>query len=155
MPATHYLAFTLLHATPTGQKPPAGSQEPVRAPGWLGPSTLPRIRVPRVHLPTMRTVPSAGWPALLATLSSPLTTNLSDLLFGDVPVALQVLARTTGCLAVPTARDAFLTARKSCASITCCRYVRRTAIIAAGVALPRPTEGLTLGLAVSGGDSGS
>ena len=55
-------------------------------------------------------MPNAGWPALLASLSFPLTTNLSDLLFGDVPATLQVLALTAGCLAVPTARDALPTA---------------------------------------------
>ena len=39
----------------------------------------------------------------------PLTTNLSYLLFDDVPAAPQVLAGTAGCLAVPTTCDVFLT----------------------------------------------
>jgi len=56
-----------------------------------------RIRAARVGLPTVRTMPNAGWPALLAALSFPLTANLSDLLFGDV------------------ARDAFLTVRPKAA----------------------------------------
>jgi len=106
-------------------------------------------------LPTVRTMPNASCPALLAALSFPLTTNLSNLLFGDVPTALQVLARTAGCLTVPTARDAFLTARKSHAPTTCRRCARRTTISPAAVALPRPTEGLTFSLAGGGGDSGS
>ncbi|KAH9961800.1 hypothetical protein BC827DRAFT_1201948 [Russula dissimulans] len=53
---------------------------------------------------------NAGWPTLLAALSFFLTTNLSDPLFGDVLRALQALARAAGCLALPTPRDAFLTA---------------------------------------------
>ena len=53
---------------------------------------------------------NAGWPALLAALSFLLTTNLSDSIFGDVLGALQTLARAARCLALPTPRDAFLTA---------------------------------------------
>jgi len=52
----------------------------------------------------------AKWPALLAALSFLLTTNLSDPLFRDVLGAQPALARTAGCLALPTPPDAFLTA---------------------------------------------
>ncbi|KAI0304868.1 hypothetical protein BC826DRAFT_965189 [Russula brevipes] len=58
----------------------------------------------------MRVMLNAGRPALLAALSFLLTTNPSDLLFGDVLGALQVLARAAGFLALPAPRDAFLTA---------------------------------------------
>jgi len=92
------------------QKPPAGSPEPMYAPGPLNPSTLPESEPTRVGLQTVRAMLNAGWHALLAALSFLLTTNLSDPLFGNVLGALQALARTAGCLALPTPRDAFLTA---------------------------------------------
>jgi hypothetical protein len=53
---------------------------------------------------------NTGLPALRAVLSFLLTTNLSDPIFDDVLGALQTLARAAGCLALPTPRDAFLTA---------------------------------------------
>jgi hypothetical protein len=55
---------------------------------------------------------NAGWPALLAAHSFLLTTNLSDSIFGGRPTvgALQTLARAAGRLALPTPRDAFLSA---------------------------------------------
>jgi len=53
---------------------------------------------------------NAEWPALFAALSFLLTNNLYDLLFGDFLGALQAFAYTARCLALPTPRDAFLTA---------------------------------------------
>jgi len=47
---------------------------------------------------------------LCSSLVKPFITNLSDPLFGKILDALQLLARTAGCLALPTPRDAFLTA---------------------------------------------
>jgi len=154
VPGTHSpaLAFTLSTHHPR-------SLLPDRRSPYVHQSRLAHRRYPNPSrprgLPTVRTMPNANCPALLAALSFPLTTNLYNLLFDDVPTALQVLARTAGCLTVPTARDAFLTARKSHAPTTCRRCARRTTISPAAVALPRPTEGLTFSLAGGGGDSGS
>ncbi|KAF8260132.1 hypothetical protein EI94DRAFT_1749458 [Lactarius quietus] len=102
------------------QKPPAGSTEPVRAPGALDPSTLPDTEPARAGLLTVCAMLNAG--SILPARYEP-----SDALFGDVLGALQSLARAAGCLALPTPRDAFLTAL-------------------AKAALP-PRVGLTLGLA--------
>ena len=71
------------------QNPPVGSPEPVRTPGQLDPSMLPESEPARVGLQTVRAMVSAVWPALFATFSFLLTTNLSDPLFGDVLGALQ------------------------------------------------------------------
>ncbi|KAH9955063.1 hypothetical protein BC827DRAFT_1271999 [Russula dissimulans] len=98
-----------LYNTLAVQKPPSGSSEPVRARGPLDPSTLPETEPARVGLQSVRAMLNAGWSALLAALSF-FTTTLSDLLFGDVLGALQALAQAAGCLALPTPRDAFLTA---------------------------------------------
>ena len=144
-----------LYNTLAVQKPPAGSSEPVRAPGALDPSTLPESEPARVGLQTVRAMVNAGWPAMLAALSFLLTTNLSDPLFGDVLGALQALARTAGCLALPTPRDAFLTALAKAAL--------PPRVVAAldepqGQQAPRSPvslEGLTLGLAGSSGGGGS
>ena len=90
---------------------------------------------------------NAGWPALLAALSFLLNTNLSDALFGDVLGALQSLSRAAGCLALPTPRDAFLTALAKAA-------LPSRVVAALDDTPPTPSarspvslEGLTLGLA--------
>jgi len=145
-----------LYNTLAVQKRPAGSPEPVRAPGPLDPSTLPESEPARVGLQTVRAMLNAGWPALLAALSFLLTTNLSDPLFGDVLGALQALARTAGCLALPTPRDAFLTALAKAALPP--RVVAALDEPPQAQQTPRSPvslEGLTLGLAGSGGGSGS
>ena len=94
---------------------------------------------------------NAGWPALLAALSFLLSTNLSDALFGDVLGALQSLARAAGCLALPTPRDAFLTALAKAA-------LPSRVVAALDDTPPTPSarspvslEGLTLGLAGTAG----
>ena len=137
------------------QKPPAGSAEPVRAPCLLDPSTLPESEPACVGLQTVHAMINAGWPALLAALSFLLTTNLSDPLFGDVLGALQALARTAGCLALPTPRDAFLTALAKAALPP--RVVAALDEPSQGQAPRSPVslEGLTLGLEGTGGGSGS
>jgi len=73
-----------LYNTLAVQKPPAGSPEPVRAPGPFDPSTLPETGPARVGPQTVRAMLDAGCPALLAALSFLLTTRLSDPLVGDV-----------------------------------------------------------------------
>jgi len=122
----------------------------VPAPGPLYLSTLAESEPARVGPQTARTMLNADWPALFASLL-PSRQNLCDLLFGDFLGALQVLARTAGCLALPTPRDAFLTAlAKSAlpprveAMSRHKRSRRRT---------PRLTGRLTLGLAGSGSGS--
>ena len=88
------------------KKPPAVSTEPVRAPGPLDPTTLPETEPSRAGLRIVRAILNTGWPALYATLSFLLNTNLSDSIFDDVRVigALQTLARAV-CLALPIPRD--------------------------------------------------
>jgi len=90
---------------------------------------------------------NAGCPALLAALSFLPTTNLSGPLFGDVLGALQALARTAGCLALRTPRDAFLTALAKAALPP--RVVAALDEPPQGQAPRSPVslEGLTLGLA--------
>lgn len=87
--------------------------------------------------------PCTRWliPAMLAILSFLLTTNLSDSLFGDVFGALQALACTAGCLALPTPRDAFLTALEKVALPPCAVAVAVTTTRTAGAALLRLTGG--------------
>jgi hypothetical protein len=140
-----------LYNTLAAQKPPAGSTEPMRAPGPLDPSTLPSTETARTGLLTVREMLNAGWPALLAALSFLLNTNLSDPLFGDLLGALQALARAAGCLALPTPRDAFLTALAKAALPP-----RVVAALDEPSQTPTPRspvsfEGLTLGLAGAGG----
>jgi len=77
-----------------GQKPPARSPEPICVPG------LPADCVHNAY---------CQWPVLLASVLPPLTTSLSDLLFGDVPIVLWVLTHIVGCLVVPTVHNVFLT----------------------------------------------
>jgi len=155
VPGTHSpaLAFTLSTHHPHSLPPDRWS--PYVHQARLAHRRYPNPSRPR-GLPTVRTMPNASCPALLAALSFPLTTKVSNLLFDDVPTALQVLARTAGCLAVPTARDAFLTARKATLPPRVVAALDEPPTIsAAAVALPRPTEWLTLSLAGGGGASGS
>ena len=97
-----------LYITLAVQKPPA--TESIRAPGPLNPTTLPETEPTQAGLQTVCAMLNPRWPALLAALSFLLTTNLSDSIFDDVLGALQTLARAAGYLALPTPRDAFLTA---------------------------------------------
>ncbi|KAH9013194.1 hypothetical protein EDB84DRAFT_1533406 [Lactarius hengduanensis] len=140
-----------LYSTLAVQKPLPGSAEPVRAPGALDPSTLPPTEPARAGLLTVCAMLNAGWPALLAALSFLLNTNLSDALFGDVLGALQALARAAGCLALPTPRDAFLTALAKAALpprvVAALDDIPQTPSTRSPVSL----EGLTLGLAGAGG----
>jgi hypothetical protein len=141
-----------LYNTLAVQKPPTGSTEPVRAPGPLDPTTLPETEPARDGLRTVRAMLNAGWPALLAALSFLLTTNLSDSLFGDVLGALQALARAAGFLALPTPRDAFLTALAKAAlppRVVAALDEPQQALSA--LRSPVSLEGLTLGLAGGGG----
>lgn len=141
-----------LYNTLAVQKPPAGSTESVRAPGPLDPTTLPETEPARAGLQTVRAMLNAGWPALLAALSFLLTTNLSDPIFGDVLGALQTLARASGCLALPTPRDAFLTALAKAALPS--RVVAALDEPPQGphaIRSPVSLEGFTLGLAGGGG----
>jgi hypothetical protein len=140
-----------LYSSFATQKPPPGSTEPMRVPGALDPSTLPPTEPARAGLLTVCAMLNAGWPALLAALSFLLNTNLSDALFGDVLGALQSLARAAGCLALPTPRDAFLTALAKAA-------LPPRVVAALDDTLPIPSarspvslEGLTLGLAGAAG----
>ena len=129
------------------QKPPAGSTEPVRAPGSLDPSTLPPTEPARAGLLTVCAMLNAGWPALLASLSFLLGTNLSDALFGDVLGALQSLTRAAGCLALPTPRDAFLTALAKAALPSRVVAALDDPPQTPSTRSPVSLEGLTLGLA--------
>lgn len=142
------------------QKSPAGgstSTSPVRAPGALDPSTLPETELlARTGLQTVRAMLNAGWPALLAALSFLLTTNLSDPLFGDILGALQALARAAGCLALPTPRDAFLTAlAKAALPPRVVAALDEPPQTPATARSPVSLEGLTLGLAGGGGGAGA
>ena len=97
-------------------------------------------------------------PHLLASLSFLLAINptFPSHLYGDVLGALQALARTAGCLALPNPRDAFLTALAKAAL--------PPRVVSALDELPQAQqtpcspvllEGLTLGLTGSGAGSGS
>jgi len=95
---------------------------------------------------------NTGWPALLAALSFLLTTNLSDSIFGDVLGALQTLARAAGCLALPTPRDAFLTAlAKAALPPRVVAALDEPQQPSSALRSPVSLEGLTLGLAGGGG----
>jgi hypothetical protein len=145
-----------LYNTLAVQKPPAGSTESVRAPGPLDPTTLPEKEPARAGLQTVRAMLNAGWPALLAALSFLLTTNLSDPIFGDVLGALQMLARTSGCLALPTPRDAFLTAlAKAALPSRVVAALDEPPQGPAAIRSPVSLEGFTLGLAGGGGGGAS
>ena len=89
-----------LHNTLAVQKPPAGSTEPVCAPGLLGPITLLETEPSRAGLR-----PARDAECRLARASCDpllfLTTNLSSI-FGEVLGALQTFARAAGCLALPS-----------------------------------------------------
>ena len=77
-------------------------------PGPLNPSTLPDPELAHVGLQTVRAIVNPVWSAPLAALSFLLIlTNLSNSLFGNVLGALQALASTVGCLALPMPREMF------------------------------------------------
>lgn len=59
-------------------------------------------------LRTTRAMADAGWPALLASLSFFLTTNLDDELFTHTLTSYQNFTTTCGVLNLKTPRDAFL-----------------------------------------------
>ena len=59
-------------------------------------------------LRTTRSMADGAWPALLASLSFYLSTNLDDDLFGYTLSAFQQFSTTCGVLALKTPRDAFL-----------------------------------------------
>ena len=87
-----------------------------------------------------------------AALSFLLTTNPSDLPFGDILGALQALTCAAGCLALPTPCDAFLTALETAALPQ--RVVAALGKPPQAQSSPRPPvslKGLMLGLAGSGG----
>lgn len=100
-----------LYNTLAVQKQPARSLEPVRAPSPLDPSMLLESEPARVGMQTACAMRNAGRPALVATLSSLLTTiNVYLPSFGDVLGVLQALVRVVGCLVLPTPSGALLTA---------------------------------------------
>ena len=115
-----------------------------------------RIRV-RLLVPAgVRAILNAGWPTLLAALSFLLTTNLSGPLFDGILSALRALACGAGCLALPTPRGRFLTPFAKVA------FPPHTVTALDGLPQaqhaprsPVSLEGLTLGLADSGRESGS
>lgn len=88
---------------------PRTSGVKTRLPSALDLSTLseedPTVRQ---LLAEQRMIESA-WPALLASLSFLMGTNLSDELFAEVLAALQALTNVSGVLGLSTPRDAFLT----------------------------------------------
>ena len=100
-----------LYNTLAVQKQPARSLEPVRSPSPLDPSMLLESEPARVGMQTACAMPNAGRPALVATLSSLITTiNVYLPSFGDVLGVLQALVRVVGCLVLPTPSGALLTA---------------------------------------------
>jgi hypothetical protein len=60
-------------------------------------------------LATARDMALAGWPALLASLSFFISTNLDEELFGETLNAFQAFTNVCGVLGLDTPRDAFLT----------------------------------------------
>jgi hypothetical protein len=88
-------------------KPPNG--ETPQLPPALDLETLPSDDPVVQRLRSDKRMIEAGWPALLASLSFLMNTNLSDELFGDVLAALQALTNVSGVLGAQTSRDAFLT----------------------------------------------
>jgi hypothetical protein len=87
--------------------PPNG--ETPRLPPALNLENLPPDDPVVQRLRSDKRMIEAGWPALLASLSFLMNTNLSDELFGDVLAALQALTNVSGVLGAQTSRDAFLT----------------------------------------------
>ena len=113
-----------LHNTLTVPKPPAGSPEPVRAPGPLDPSTLPESETLRVRLQTLRAMFTG--PRCL-----PLSPSFSPPTF-LTPYFVMSLVRSR-CLALPHA------ARRVP------HRTRRTPTKAAGAVLPRLTGAVHAG----------
>ena len=139
-----------LYITLAVQKPPA--TESIRAPGPLNPTTLPETEPTQAGLQTVCAMLNPRWPALLVALSFLLTTNLSDSIFDDVLGALQTLARAAGYLALPTPRDAFLTAlAKAALPPRVVAALDEPQQPLSALRSPVSLEGLTLGLAGGGG----
>ena len=80
------------YSSSTIQEPPANLTVPICAPCTLGPLTLSLTKPTQVGLLTLCAMLYTGWPMLLAALSFLLSTNLSNVLFGNVLCALQSLA---------------------------------------------------------------
>ena len=103
----------------------------------------------------VRKMAETSWPALLASLSFFMATNLDDDLFADVLEALQNVASVAGVLALQTPRDAFLT--------SLCKFAVPPAVVAhmASVDSTSSRSNTTSGslvadsLGLGGGGSGS
>jgi len=100
-------------------KPPAldlssESETPALTDTQIGRETYTSFR-------SVRGMADAGWPALLASLSFFLTTNLDDGLFTDTLSSFQNFTTTCGVLGLRTPRDAFL--------ISLCKFAVPPAII--------------------------
>lgn len=81
--------------------------EPLPAPPALDLESAPNEPAYNI-LRTTKAMADAGWPALLASLSFFLTTNLDDDLFTFTLTSFQNFTTTCGVLALKTPRDAFL-----------------------------------------------
>ncbi|KAG1789692.1 uncharacterized protein HD556DRAFT_1433599 [Suillus plorans] len=88
------------------QRSRAAGEPVIRAPAALDLSTLPQDDHATEHFIVVRSMVENGWPALLAALSSIISTNLSDELFIDVLSSYQALTNVAGMLALSTPRDA-------------------------------------------------
>jgi hypothetical protein len=141
----------LLSTTPTRSKSHPHVQPSPGAPGPLDPTALPETEPALAGSQTVRAMLNAGWPALLAAHSFFLTTSLS--IFGDILGALQTPARAAGCLALPTPRDAFLTALALPPLARVVAVLDEPQQASSELRSPASLEGLTLGLAgtVGGG----
>lgn len=107
--AEGFAASTLSLYSNIMNKRPRNGQEPLSAPLALdledpNVGEDPAYRVLR----TSRDMADAAWPALLASLSFYLSTNLDDDLFSYTLSAFQQFNTTCGVLALNTPRDAFL-----------------------------------------------
>ncbi|EAU83566.2 hypothetical protein CC1G_07939 [Coprinopsis cinerea okayama7 len=97
-----------IYTTLVIQRPRAAGEAAVRAPPALDLSTLPPSEPQTINLQTVSDIITAGWPALLASLSLIIATNLSDELFVDVLASYQSITNVSGMLGLTTPRDAFL-----------------------------------------------
>ncbi|KAG8814900.1 hypothetical protein FRC17_000932, partial [Serendipita sp. 399] len=88
--------------------PKAPNSDPTRLPPALDLDTLDSSNPLVLQLRVEMRMIEDGWPALLASLSFLMGTNLSDELFADVLAALQALTNASGILGLHTPRDAFL-----------------------------------------------
>ncbi|KIM30394.1 hypothetical protein M408DRAFT_21910 [Serendipita vermifera MAFF 305830] len=85
------------------------STEASKLPKALNLEALPSEEPMVQQLRSDKSMIEAGWPALLASLSFLINTNLSDELFTDVLAAFQALTNVSGVLGAQTSRDAFIT----------------------------------------------